>query len=273
MAVSQISVTEGSGKNIATHSISETTTKEVQRINLNTSAGVETGVAATPLQVSLANTAANSTAVKVDGSAVVQPASQSGTWTVQPGNTANTTAWKVDGSAVTQPVSIATNQPTGTVAHDGVDSGNPVKVGWKAVTSPKALTLVANSDRTDAYADSDGMLMVKLNTAFGDLVSERVSNTDGASTAFSNFSAVASTRNYVTAISVFNSSATAGYVDFRDGTGGSVLFTVALPAGGGAVLSSAFPLFRTTANTALAYDVSAALTTVYISMSGFQSKV
>lgn len=34
-------------------------------------------------------------------------ATQSGTWTVQPGNTANTTAWKVDGSAVTQPVSIA----------------------------------------------------------------------------------------------------------------------------------------------------------------------
>lgn len=30
---------------------------------------------------------------------------QSGTWTVQPGNTANSTAWKVDGSAVTQPVS------------------------------------------------------------------------------------------------------------------------------------------------------------------------
>lgn len=35
-------------------------------------------------------------------------ATQSGTWTVQPGNTANTTAWKVDGSAVTQPVSLAT---------------------------------------------------------------------------------------------------------------------------------------------------------------------
>lgn len=31
-------------------------------------------------------------------------ATQSGTWTVQPGNTANTTAWKVDGSAVNQPV-------------------------------------------------------------------------------------------------------------------------------------------------------------------------
>jgi hypothetical protein len=34
-------------------------------------------------------------------------ATQSGTWTVQPGNTANSTAWKVDGSAVTQPVSFA----------------------------------------------------------------------------------------------------------------------------------------------------------------------
>lgn len=39
------------------------------------------------------------------GAAVVGSVSQNGTWTVQPGNTANTTAWKVDGSAVTQPVS------------------------------------------------------------------------------------------------------------------------------------------------------------------------
>lgn len=52
-------------------------------------------------------------AAKVDGSGVTQPisgtvsAAQSGTWTVQPGNTANTTAWKVDGSAVTQPISAA----------------------------------------------------------------------------------------------------------------------------------------------------------------------
>jgi hypothetical protein len=34
-------------------------------------------------------------------------ASQSGTWTVQPGNTANTTAWKVDASATTQPISAS----------------------------------------------------------------------------------------------------------------------------------------------------------------------
>lgn len=43
------------------------------------------------------------------------PVTQSGTWTVQPGNTANTTAWKVDGSAVTQPVSGSVTV-SGTVA-------------------------------------------------------------------------------------------------------------------------------------------------------------
>lgn len=48
------------------------------------------------------------------GNATTTAATQSGTWTVQPGNTANTTAWKVDGSAVTQPVSgtVSVTLPT-----------------------------------------------------------------------------------------------------------------------------------------------------------------
>jgi hypothetical protein len=163
--------------------------------------------------------------------------------------------------------------PAGNVAHDAGDSGNPIKIGAKAETSPKGITAVADGDRTDLYADSDGMLMVKLNTSFGDLVSEVVTNTNGTSTAFSNFSGVASTRNYVTAITVYNSSATAGTVDFRDGTGGSVLWTMPIPAGGGSVIANAVPLFRTSANTALAFDVSGALSTVTICVSGFQSKV
>lgn len=80
-------------------------------------------------------------ALRTDSSASTQPisgtvaATQSGTWTVQPGNTANTTPWlttinqggnsasvsasnalKVDGSAVTQPVSgtVTANAGTGT---------------------------------------------------------------------------------------------------------------------------------------------------------------
>lgn len=46
-------------------------------------------------------------------------AAQSGTWTVQPGNTANTTAWLVTGTGGTFPVS-------GVAAHGAAVSGNPV---------------------------------------------------------------------------------------------------------------------------------------------------
>lgn len=52
------------------------------------------------------NIADGGNSITVDnGGTFAAQAAQSGTWTVQPGNTANTTAWKVDGSAVTQPVS------------------------------------------------------------------------------------------------------------------------------------------------------------------------
>jgi hypothetical protein len=54
---------------------------------------------ASSLKVDLSGTSANATAVKVDGSAAIQPASQSGTWTVQPGNTANSTPWLATDSA------------------------------------------------------------------------------------------------------------------------------------------------------------------------------
>jgi hypothetical protein len=162
--------------------------------------------------------------------------------------------------------------PQGNVAHDIADAGNPIKLGLKAKTSPKGLTLVADNDRTDAYADLDGIQITKIGTSNSDLISERVADTGGTSTAFTNFSAVASTRNYVTAIAVFNTSAAACSVDFRDGTGGTVLWTMYCPAGGGSVITSAIPLFKTTAATALAYDVSGAITTCIINVSGFQSK-
>jgi hypothetical protein len=171
------------------------------------------------------------------------------------------------------PVSMATNTPVGTVAHDSADSGNPVKVGAKASATLSDDTMVANGDRTDLTSDLDGAVLFRSQFPLGDLLAERVTDTSGTSTAFSTFGATASTRSYVTAISVYNTSATAGYIDFRDGTGGSVLWTVPIPAGGGAVISSPHPLFRTSTNTALAYDVSGALTTVYISISGFKSKV
>lgn len=63
----------------------------------------DTQIRATPLPVS--GTVSATATLAAETTKVIGTVNQGGTWTVQPGNTANTTAWKVDGSAVTQPVS------------------------------------------------------------------------------------------------------------------------------------------------------------------------
>jgi len=205
----------------------------------------------------------------------IVPASQSGTWTVGL-SAAQTLATVTTVGTVTTCSTVTTvSTLTGSsVAHDGVDAGNPHKIGARAALTLSDDTMVANADRTDCVSDGDAALITRPQFPLADLISERVSNTDGTSTAFTNFGATASTRNVVTAIVCWNASSTAGYIDFRDGAAGAILFTVPIPATGGVVLpAGATPYFKTTANTALAYDVSGALTTVYISISGFKSKV
>lgn len=161
---------------------------------------------------------------------------------------------------------------SGCTAHDTADAGNPIKLGAKAEASLAGITLVADLDRTDLFADLDGVMVTKPYTVNGDILVERISNTNGTSTASTVFGATASARNCITTIAVYNDSTTNGFVDFRDGTAGTILFTLPLPAKGGAVTNFPLPLRQTTANTAFAYDVSAALTTVYISLIGFKSK-
>lgn len=173
--------------------------------------------------------------------------------------------------------STVTTLTGGGVAHDGADSGNPIKVGARAAATLSDDTMVANADRTDLVSDVDGAVINRPNFPIADILSDAASNTDGASTASSVFTATASTRSCITGFQVFRTDAgtTPIYIDFRDGTGGSVLWRAVLPAGGGAN-SPAYCgpcLFRTSANTALAYDVSAATTTVYINVSGYKSKV
>lgn len=75
----------------------------------------------------------------------IVPASQSGTWTVQPGNTANTTAWKVDGSAVTQPVSLA-SVPSHAVTNAGT-------FAVQATVAAGATTIGKAEDVASADAD------------------------------------------------------------------------------------------------------------------------
>jgi hypothetical protein len=89
---------------------------------------VEAGTSTDPLRVDPTGT----TTQPVSGTVT---ANQGGTWTVQPGNTANTTAWKVDGSAVTQPVS-------GTVAVNGALTHNNAA---PAATLVGAMPAIANA--------------------------------------------------------------------------------------------------------------------------------
>lgn len=51
-------------------------------VNLRNASGVEIGIAAAPLQVSLGNTGANATAILVTGTGGIFPATQSGAWSV-----------------------------------------------------------------------------------------------------------------------------------------------------------------------------------------------
>lgn len=85
--------------------------------------------------------------------------SQSGTWTVQPGNTANTTAWKVDGSAVTQPMSAAVS----TFVDGAITTiGNLADAAW---TGSGAGSLVATTKAI--YNKVAGTLTVSGTVALG----------------------------------------------------------------------------------------------------------
>lgn len=97
-------------------------------------------------------TMANSLAVTIASNQSAIPASQSGTWTVQPGNTANTTPWKVDGSAVTQPVS-GTVTAAASENHVGEIGGNLVSVATEFTRPADTLAYTAGdvvSDSTSA---------------------------------------------------------------------------------------------------------------------------
>lgn len=157
------------------------------------------------------------------------------------------------------------------IAHDGVDSGNPHKIGAKAVTSLSGVTLVASADRTDLYAGLDGVQITRPHTNLEDIVSGVAAVTDGSST-----SVIAAQgsgiKTYITSVIIANSSSSNVTVDLRDGTAGSVKATFPAPANGGAVFTLDVPL-PFSANTAVAADPSAAASTITTTLVGFKSKV
>jgi len=108
---------------------------DLERIN-GTATPLGGGTEAGALRVTVAN----------DSTGVVSVDDNGGTLSIDDGGGSIT----VDG----------TFESVGNVAHDGVDSGNPVKVGYKAIAHGASPTAVAAADRTDAYANRHGIPFV-----------------------------------------------------------------------------------------------------------------
>jgi len=134
----------------------------------------------------------------------------------------------------------------GNVAHDGVDSGNPVKIGARAVDLGATPAAVAAADRTDLLAMRNGLQFVisgHPNTITKNL---QVTDADGAQTDTDLLGAVAAgTALVVTKVSVTADNANTVDVSVRIGFGtantpaadaaGVVLFHPGIAAGSGIV--------------------------------------
>lgn len=98
-----------------------------------------------------------------------------------------------------------------------------------------------------------------------------LANTDGASTVC--VAAPAATeRLVITDVVIANTNAdTSGTVNIRDGVSGSVLGTYPAPKGAGAIHVLASPLVLS-AGTAAAVDVSAAISTVTVTLRGYKAE-
>lgn len=175
---------------------------------------------------------------------------------------------------VTLPASTNTLEVVGDVAHSAAAAGNPVAVAARATNSMEGLTQVSAAEATFITSDLNGVLVTRPHTTLEELVSYSVSNTAGTEIAVTGLDAGGTgIHNYITAVTVHNSHATTnGFIQLLDGSGGSAIWTFPNPAGGGTTMVFNPPLKQPTANTALYFDGSAAITTAYISINGFQAQ-
>lgn len=146
-----------------------------------TIAGSAPGTAGTP----------STNVITVQGTASMTPiqSSQSGTWTVQPGNTANTTPWLFNlgqwgGTNVVNGGVVGLPAAAGNVASGATDAGNPVKTGGVYNTTQPTVT---NGQRVDTQSTAHGGTIVATGTdTFNVTVNAALpagSNTIGALTA------------------------------------------------------------------------------------------
>jgi adhesin/invasin len=168
------------------------TASRAEHVNLRDSSGNEIGLSGQPLQVSLANTATNATAVKVDGSAVTQPVSiaslpsgavtNAGTFAVQAAESGTWNITNVSGT-VSLPTGASTSakQPAlGTAGAASADvltvqgvasmtalASNITQLAGNAVAVGNGTTSSTGSLRVTIASDSTGTINTKTQDGAG----------------------------------------------------------------------------------------------------------
>jgi hypothetical protein len=124
------------------------------------------------------------------------------------------------------PQALSSQRAIGDVAHDGVDAGNPLKMGAQARSTDP--TAVASADRTNLIADLVGKLITLPYSIPENFIQGATASMTATSRTAVLAAAGAGVRNFVTTIVVMNSHASVGTeVVFEDGT--TELFRVYVP--------------------------------------------
>jgi len=162
LALSQASTTSGQKGNLilgaVTTSAPTYTTAQSNPLSLTTAGALRTDSSATTQPVSgtvsiTANSAVN--VAQVGGTAVDTNSGNKSAGTMR-------VVLATDQPSLTNALSVSNSgtfavQAAGDIAHDAVDSGNPVKIGAKAIAHGTNPTAVAAGDRTDLYANRAGI--------------------------------------------------------------------------------------------------------------------
>ena len=167
-------------------------------------------------------------------------------------------------------LNVAKQETQGVFADgDTVTSGMPVYMGGYTATSLTSPTPKVDGKMLALRVTADGRLLSLPYANPEDTVSGVASDTSGASTEVI-AAQIASVRTYLTWVHIINTSATATYVELKDGT--TVMDRLYVKATDGCYATFPTPL-KGTAATAWNFDAAAGVTTLFYAAGGYKSKV
>jgi hypothetical protein len=171
-----------------------------------------------------------------------------------------------NGSTLSVDGTVTASNTAGDIAHDGADSGNPVKVGGKSYSFDGTVpgTAVAEADRTNFITDLYGRQYVE--TAHPRYFNARADYAAAQTNATVQAAPGAGLKLYITDIMISNG-ATAGNITLLDGSGGTVIWEIYTAINGGCVANFKTPIVLT-ANTLLAIT-STTVTTHSVAIQGY----